>query len=689
MDDCRKINDLDYSNGKVPTVILNDILDLQLRTKEKVIEELILENALPKHLKKLSYFISDKRFNPTENFHRVLDNSEQTRINRAVLKGIQLKMKTIVDSGRDISLKDIVLHYAKTNTNLNTERYITLLYTTIGKLTGGFKFNVVSLYDDANILLYDIYRATEIIDFVCTYGYDLDIQGEIKSSLERNIYTDINYYIDKIPGLNTFVENLTDMQMFLVNYNRTNGSAYPKVLEELNNPGSLWINGYNRTIDAFNKNIKDTIKIEVFSVYSYEIYTSIITDDSLRVKTKLIADLAELIQNFYNPYKRSQIYDQVDEIYSIYYLGGLSDAVRNNPALIKRLGELNNMFRIGRLDIDQQTPPLNLNLTKDSTVQLFDKNANVSDFDFLTPESKDTVFFENELEFDSIYKYVIFTLLSGFLGIPSTEAYALVLDNVSLTALYVHKRDELFNDLLCKSAIAVLNEAFGDWRDMGTNMDRLMENNGNYLQYISANNFLGGRVNFVGKYIMYLLRARNLQNVIKNKIIIDWFSKKANDMINLVSYYNDILEGNIQCSQIIMILTFYYGYNLSDNSASVMHNLKVDDKFKCVLTYLSRFLQLFLETDYTEDDISALLTREKLPRQETVNMEQVYDIIDATASQLRAMLRLGNDVDQQFNAVMSYILGKRVDSFEDFQRELKTNQNVDSILRIENLALKL
>ena len=53
------------------------------------------------------------------------------------------------------------------------------------------------------------------------------------------------------------------------------------------------------------------------------------------------------------------------------------------------------------------------------------------------------------------------------------------------------------------------------------------------------------------------------------------------------------------------------------------------------------------------------------------------------------MLRLGNDVDQQFNAVMSYILGKRVDSFEDFQRELKTNQNVDSILRIENLALKL
>jgi hypothetical protein len=386
MDDCRKINDLDYSNGEVPTVILNDILDLELRTKEKVIEELILENAFPEHLKNLSYFISDKRFNPTDNFYSVLYNSEQTRINRGVLKGIQLKMKTIVDSGRNISLKDIVLQYSKTNTNLNTERYITLLQTTIGKLTGGLKFNVVSLYDDANILLYDIYRATEIVDFVCTYGYDLDIQGEIKSSLERNIYTDINYYVDKIPGLNTFVENLTDMQMFLVNYNRTNGSAYPKVLEELNNPGSLWINGYNRTIDAFNKNIKDTIKIEVFSIYSHEIYTSIITDDSLRVKTKLIADLAELIQNFYNPYKRSQIYDQVDEIYSIYYLGGLSDAVRNNPSLIKRLGELNNMFRIGRLDIDQQTPPLNLNLTKYSTVQLFDKNANVSDFDFLTPE---------------------------------------------------------------------------------------------------------------------------------------------------------------------------------------------------------------------------------------------------------------------------------------------------------------
>jgi hypothetical protein len=618
-------------------------------------------NLNPRQFEEVLNRISREVF-PNKELNQDTEEFIRFRISRWICNGIQIKLQ----QHRVPPLPNRVnITYQSENRFMN-ESYPENVKSALFR-TSDFRF-VEDLYNTFDDLKYAIYRATEIAKFICSYDTSLDIQNMIQHyenvREESDIYRDIETYPRDIPGLQIFKDNLISQSTFL----KRPLDKFPDVISELEKPINIWANAYNTTFGTRKKNIEDLLKIETFKQYSIFIRNQIRenllknVDECVRMYgsvdnalNTMGEQLNRFINNFYIPQNRDDAeFKKIEEVYDLCemnlgpaIMSDLSFLLLKSNLLLKTQNTQKIPLQNYRIGIDPKRIS-NKDITK---IVITKDKVNVDGFKILAPSDRSAPFRDdNGRLFQSVSDYAGFNIIKEFFGL-SDEAALGSFDSF----------DKILNNVLCSKTVEVVN----------TFLDGHME----VLKSLPANthlilpNFIG---DIVGNYLTNLKNQGEI--VVRNREIINWCERRADDMYNTLSLFDSGLNP-------VNILNTIYCYDTLNIPIVINSDYRTNPKYEDIFPYISGFIASIISSGYSEANILEMTRAgSRTLSSHVIVKSEILELIDVMIWIIRSRIS-NNDNDTPYteeekHRVICILLNQKLNKIRNL-----TNEKISSIFQ--------
>ena len=543
------------------------------------------------------------------------------------------------------------------------------------------KLGIPGMYQNEDDLLYDIYVATEMADFLNSYDYRFYSNREMLNvNRQENPYHKTFFMFEHCDaaGKTDFSNSLLEKNLFLKSF-KTNPESYKKVISEINEPYQFIHRSWNNTLQKRKDYAVVCIKITVFIDFFHrfvepkirneltQLYTSGNGDPKFENNERaidfMLSKFGELVVFLYNPYKDiSHELEMLDRVYAQYTERKIQT---ERPEIIRDLNSVMAHLKIPVSPIPNN-PPMELVFKKKKTViKVYADRTEPVEFSYMALQNTDVPFVINEvgLPFNSVKEFMTFATLESVFGMPKEQSYSMR-GNFGLIF-------QMFQETVAcavKDAITISVDQLMKSPDVHAQLSKKPKTTGyTYTLNVPKSPFFDFFSNYLTTYITNTAPSTEIVTI-TNPVILNWIEKRQKHLQQIffaVREHSKVADKIKKRDALFNLFSLVFCLDRVESTIKI--HAKAQDKLMddCEL-YVREELSFVLgRTGVSEDDLAELLQHNGESVSEKYSVFSTHNAHTVVESLYRKIspyiLKQGEEAGEiNYNLCLSIILGKKV-----------------------------